>query len=390
MQFEIAHGGPSYSFENWDDLIALLRKEASYWEWLGGDHTNPNGAGRSIRDQWSSMISTAIERQNRGSNIGEAHQIVSDLISGSLPHHEGEVGALILDIRSQVGEAEAAWAAAFATSRISLEQVRSPVALRGVMLTAFPDFREAASLETRLRQERANYRNSLRSAMQSVQAFQAESEDDWHALLGRARGLGMRVLRHSRDRWNESGRLWSKRADDAVASIRNTENTYSQFMQLRAPVDYWTGKSTDHSTQKATAYENLRNYFIGLTLLLLAAFVSAGCLVVSVHDAENEPVALYVLISAGLAVLSTIGFWIGRLLTKLYLSQHHLKTDADERATMIKTYLALTEKGAASDADKQIILGALFRPTADGIVRDDGPPDIALQSIAARMLSGKE
>lgn len=390
MQFEIAHGGPSYSIENWDDLIALLRKEASYWEWLGGDHTSASGAGRSIRDQWSSMISTAIERQNRGTHIGEAHQIVSDLISGSLPHHEGEVGALILDIRSQVGEAEAAWAAAFATSRISLEQVRSPVAMRGVMLTAFPDFREAASLETRLRQERANYRSSLRSAMQSVQTFQSESEADWHALLERARGLGMRVLRNSRDRWNAAGRVWSKRADDAVASIRNTENTYTQFMQLRAPVDYWTGKSTDHAMQKDKAYKNLRNYFVVLTLLLLAAFFSAGRVVVSVHDAANEPVALYVLISAGLAVLSTIGFWIGRLLTKLYLSQHHLKTDADERATMIKTYLALTENGAASDADKQIILGALFRPTADGIVRDDGPPDLALQSIAARMLSGKE
>lgn len=390
MQFEIAHGGPSYSIENWDDLIALLRKEASYWEWLGGDHTSASGAGRNIKDQWSSIISTAIDRQNRGSPIGDAHQIVSDLISGSLPHHEGEVGALILDIRSQVGEAEAAWAAAFATSRISLEQVRSPVAMRGVMLTAFPDFREAASLETRLRQERTNYRSSLRSAMQSVQTFQSESEADWHALLERARGLGMRVLRHSRDRWNESGRLWSKRADDAVTSIRNTENTYTQFMQLRAPVDYWTGKSTDHATQKDKAYKNLRNYFVVLTLLLLAAFISAGRLVVSVHDAANEPVALYVLISAGLAVLSTIGFWIGRLLTKLYLSQHHLKTDADERATMIKTYLALTENGAASDADKQIILGALFRPTADGIVRDDGPPDLALQSIAARMLSGKE
>lgn len=108
--------------------------------------------------------------------------------------------------------------------------------MRGVMLTAFPDFREAASLETRLRQERANYRSSLRSAMQSVQTFQSESEADCHALLERARGLGMRVLRNSRDRWNAAGRVWSKRADDAVASIRNTENTYTQFMQLRAPV----------------------------------------------------------------------------------------------------------------------------------------------------------
>lgn len=390
MQFQIAHGAPAISIEDWDDLIAFLRKESAYWDWLGNEETNAGGAGRAIKDQWSSMLNTANDWKNRGRAIGEAHQIISDLVSGSLPHHEGEIGALVLDIRSGVGEAEAAWAAAFATSRIPLDQVRSPVALRGVMLTAFPDFQKAASLEKRLRQERANYRSSLRSAMSSVQAFQSESERDWQTILARAKGLGIRALRRSRYRWNDTGRLWSKRADDAVASIQNTENTYSHFMQLRAPVDYWTGKGSEHSAEKVKAYKNLRNYFIGLTLLLLVAFISAGCLVVSVHDAANEPVALYVLISAGLAVLSTIGFWIGRLLTKLYLSQHHLKTDADERTTMIKTYLALTEKGAASDADKQIILGALFRPTADGIVRDDGPPDLALQSIAARMLSGRD
>ncbi|NVD46134.1 DUF6161 domain-containing protein [Qipengyuania atrilutea] len=390
MQFEIAKGGSSQSFEDWDGLIEYLRKEASYWDWLGGESTNPNGAGRSIRDQWSSMIQSANERKNCGSSLSEAHQIIGDLVSGNVPHHESEIGASILDIRSDVGETEAAWAAAFFTNRVSLEQVRSPVALRGVMLTAFPDARQSASIEKRLRQERANYRSSLKSAMSSAEAFQSECANNWRAVLERARGIGIRSLRRNRKRWVESGRMWRKQADDAVASIRETENTYTEFMQLRAPVDYWTGKSSEHGTEKSKAYENLRNYFIGLTLLLVAVFIAAGFLVVSMHDAANEPVALYVLISAGLAVLSTIGFWIGRILTKLYLSQHHLKTDADERATMIKTYLALTENGAASETDKQIILASLFRPTADGIVRDDGPPDLAFQSIAARMLSGKD
>lgn len=390
MQFQIPHGGPSQSFEDWDGLIDYLRKEASHWDWLGGEQTNPSGAGQNIRSQWSSMLQAANERKNRGSSLNEAQQIISDLLSGNLPHHESETGALILDIRSEVGEAEAAWAAAFLTSRVSLEHVRSPVALRGVMLTAFPDIREASSLEKRLRQERANYRSSLKSAMASVEDFQSQSEADWRNILDRARGIGIRSLRRNRKKWVESGRLWRAQADDAVAEIRNTENTFSQFMQLRAPVDYWTGKGSEHQTEKTKAYENLRNYFIGLIIVLLIAFVGAGFLVASIHNAANEPVALYVLISAGLAILSTIGFWIGRLLTKLYLSQNHLKTDAEERATMIKTYLALTEKGAASDADKQIILGSIFRPTADGIVKDEGPPDLALQSIAARMLNGRE
>lgn len=390
MQLQIPHGGPSQSFNDWDALIDFLRKGASHWDWLGGDHTNPQGAGRNIRDQWNSMVQIATERKNRGSSINEASQIISGLTTGTVPHYESEVGAAILDIRAEVGEAEAAWAAAFLTDRVGMDQVRSPTALRGVMLTAFPDMRTASAIEKRLRQERANYRSSLKSAMAGVEEFHSKSESNWREILQRARGIGIRSLRRNRKRWLDSGRVWSKQADDAVAEIRATENTYSQFMQLRAPVDYWTSKGSDHHSEKKTAYENLRNYFIGLTLVLLAAFVAAGFLVASVHDATNEPVALYVLISAGLAVLSTIGFWIGRLLTKLYLSQNHLKTDAEERATMIKTYLALTEKGAATEADKQIILGSIFRPTADGIVQDEGPPDLALQSLAAKLLNGRQ
>ena len=87
--------------------------------------------------------------------------------------------------------------------------------------------------------------------------------------------------------------------------------------------------------------------------------------------------AIFIIASAGLASCAGLVFWAGRLLTKLYLSQHHLRQDAQERATMTETYLALIENGAATEADRQVILNALFRNTPDGIVKVlssvDGP-----------------
>jgi hypothetical protein len=85
-----------------------------------------------------------------------------------------------------------------------------------------------------------------------------------------------------------------------------------------------------------------------------------------------------------LVVASTFAFWIGRLLTKLYLSEHHLRNDADERAIMTETYLALTAENAASEGDRNIILGALFRGTPDGIVKEDGPSDFSIQALLSR------
>ncbi|WP_425487836.1 DUF6161 domain-containing protein [Microvirga lupini] len=61
--------------------------------------------------------------------------------------------------------------------------------------------------------------------------------------------------------------------------------------------------------------------------------------------------------------------------------------DAEERATMVKTYLALTEKHAADEKDRALVLASLFRPTTDGIVRDDGAPDMSPAALLSKVLN---
>lgn len=42
----------------------------------------------------------------------------------------------------------------------------------------------------------------------------------------------------------------------------------------------------------------------------------------------------------------------------------------------------------ADEKDRAIILAALFRPNTDGIVKDDGAPDLGPASVAAKILTG--
>ena len=81
-------------------------------------------------------------------------------------------------------------------------------------------------------------------------------------------------------------------------------------------------------------------------------------------------------------LISTIGVWLTRLSTKIFISNMHLGADAYERVTMIKTYLALLidDRDLKSD-DRQLILQTLFRPSSTGIIKDDGPITI-LESLA--------
>lgn len=69
------------------------------------------------------------------------------------------------------------------------------------------------------------------------------------------------------------------------------------------------------------------------------------------------------------------------------MSEHHLAIDAEERATMVLTYLALMERGAAEDKDRALILAPLFRLTSNGIVKDDAAPEFSPAGIASKLLT---
>jgi hypothetical protein len=79
-------------------------------------------------------------------------------------------------------------------------------------------------------------------------------------------------------------------------------------------------------------------------------------------------------------LLATLCFWFIRLLVRIFLSNLHLENDAAERVTMAKTYLALIRNDDLPKGDNiNTVLAALFRPTGDGIVRDDGIPPSTLE-----------
>lgn len=80
----------------------------------------------------------------------------------------------------------------------------------------------------------------------------------------------------------------------------------------------------------------------------------------------------------------TMFLWTMRILVRVYMTEHHLAIDAESRASMAQTYLALIKEGAATDDDRKIVLASLFRPVVDGIVKDDAMPAIT----PAALLSG--
>lgn len=379
------------TFKDWESLLRWLEKERAKWDWLarGDGLTDAHNWSSAVQNHFDNIFNEIARLRREENSIATAAQPLSNFqASGQLIPSDSENGSLILDIRESAGAAAAAFAYAFLKKAVTLNNVRTPDEFRGAVLTAIPDMRQPTEFSARLQRERTNYKNAVRSAIDKLDLDEKAREQSTEALIATGKEIARRALRNHFRAWKRAKEGWQKSANQAVVDIKAVEAAYVESMGLQAPVQYWTIKAGVHKAKERSAIIRLLVFFPAVVLVLGLAFWKAAELILG-HPTPADsqvPVALYVVITGGLAVLSTLGFWIGRLFTKLYLSEHHLRNDAEERAVMTTTYLALTRERAADETDRQIVLNALFRTTPDGIVRDEGPSDLSLQALVARLL----
>jgi hypothetical protein len=169
--------------------------------------------------------------------------------------------------------------------------------------------------------------------------------------------------------------LFDKEVSALKAELDALRRTFREELALRAPAAYWRAKRNRHLW-----------FAIGSGLLSFSAMgfcayalaVKAQQLLTGAQPSlppESWRVAVLVLVSV-------FAIWAVRLIVRFFLSQVHLATDASERIVMVETYLALLEGDRLSTKeDRQLILQALFRPSADGIVKDEGIPPSFLELL---------
>lgn len=187
---------------------------------------------------------------------------------------------------------------------------------------------------------------------------------------------------------------WKRRFAESQAELNKLVDTYDKHMALQAPVDYWETKRKKHK---------LLVIWFGVAVVFAMA-IALGLLygeLKSVGDAILASKALAITTSqaaSGVAVSSlvesastwhlgafilsaTMGFWLIRLLVRIFLSNMHLENDAAERVVMAKTYLAIIRNEDLPQGDGTIntVFAALFRPGGDGIVKDEGVPPSTLE-----------
>ena len=161
--------------------------------------------------------------------------------------------------------------------------------------------------------------------------------------------------------------LWRTQA----RSAKKINDAYRAHMALKAPVTYWTEKCKNHK-------QSIRRLGFITILSAFATAISAGGIFFflikpSFPSEVHAETAIPVWGLGLLFIVSTLGIWITRLFTKMFISNLHLREDAYERIVMTQAYIALLSMKGLDGSDRKIALSTLFRPSASGFIRDDGP-----------------
>lgn len=161
--------------------------------------------------------------------------------------------------------------------------------------------------------------------------------------------------------------------DDALAKakadLENLTKTYDDKLALQASVRYWGIQHQSHAVK-------VRQFAIALGISTVAILAVIILFSIFGLDKPFKEIPVSRLLTA--AAITTFGIWIIKILANIFMSHLHLATDAQERRTMIHTYLALTRKGQGPrEEDRQLILQTLFRPsTTDMIKNEQGPTQL--------------
>lgn len=163
---------------------------------------------------------------------------------------------------------------------------------------------------------------------------------------------------------------------ESDSKIGAWKKAHREEINLKEPVTFWAKKQ-----------KNSLITAIILGIVFIAGLVVAGNILMAETKTIYEGLKVgdsieYWRIAAMLLVGGLV-FWFLRILSKIFLSQLHAWSDAQERVVMVRTYLSLLQDEKALDQnDRRLVLEALFRPAPSGIIKDDGVPPAVFEMIS--------
>jgi hypothetical protein len=163
----------------------------------------------------------------------------------------------------------------------------------------------------------------------------------------------------------------------AKKEFEDQREYFRRELSLQAPILYWTSVA---STSRKWSRVWGAIFGAEVLFLLLFLYIESGDLLSYLSKSDMDLGVVIALVVA----TSTLALWAMRMTARIFLSNYHRSADAVERTTMLQTFLALTHDNKISDDQISLVLSAVFRPGATGLVKDDAAPEFGAAALLSR------
>ncbi|KCZ55003.1 hypothetical protein HY29_02000 [Hyphomonas beringensis] len=389
INLEVSGKGFKLEFRTEDDLKEYLSAHQNFCSQFDLKKIQKVEYGRAI-NQKVDRAKSIVTRVSSYMNSADAKNLIEKEFSENFPPYTTPVAQHLHDIYEQDGPHRFAGALMAYTNYNYTPNFSAPDLLKGfVKLCLYEesiDQVSAAASRKSLEEIRRLYQRRLNSDGKKYEKALTDISET-HQQLSTS-------IENSSFAWNHNFSKFQSQAraklQDTTSSFLDFQKSYEDSLRLSRPRKYWSKKATDHNK----AARRYRLSALGW-LVIAGALTVFGLWELFLYAKENFavsedqtplPISLLITLGAMGLVGTSVFFWVGRLLVRLWLSELHLAMDASERVTMIESFLALRASGTVSDEERQLVLAALFRPTQDGIVKDDASADPLITALASRIL----
>ena len=376
LQLAFTTGQPSIAFSSLDALEKWVKKEAGFWKWFGEVGQNPMSQFWSNTNHFHSQIFAAIDVYRLSKD--DAHlQHIQSLLQ--------QLGSKGIRLTSEDPRAQIA---------VTLAETNKTIGGFTVVAFVEPDRlpQNIEAMQGVIHAAMYDHAISKKGVSAHAKALKATASQ-WGAFVDGAKkgyqdfGETFRTLNEKIDQTHQDQESrFKKLVDQSERELSAIASTYDERLALQAPVQYWTKKASDHR-----ALSKKFGWWFGVSFVavLVALGLELGLWLLPALPVTSTDLPAYWVVVV-FAASVTFALWPLRILSRLLLSNIHLRTDAEERVTLANTYLSLlrSEAGLEPD-DRRLILEALFRRSSTGIVRDDAMPHTPISQLTRLVSGGK-
>lgn len=388
FSLDLGENGGVFAPISLDELETWVRTERGFWNWLGNaDAANYGRAFQSYLEPLAKASQAASEARQLDSRdqVGATDRIDQCRQNIELafrerrtPHSSTQLAKRVHSMSQQSPTAAAAYLYVMLPNQYGFrfEEVPDIGAWHGFIQGLNERF--GITGDGQLRAQREAFAD-LAAKMERVAGQKTTAYDELERrFIALARDISETSAKQ-KSHFEHLSTTVDKAYKDALAEhagqMEALRETFREKMTLRSSVEYWRDRADRHRDRA----DNLLKATFG-SIVGLAVVVVVGTFLVFRTSADpGKPDAWKLAI---LGFVGVLGVWVARLIVRMFLSDRHLSIDAEERVTMVQTYLALMEdKKVPTDEDRKLILQPLFRPASDGIVKDEGLPHPALELL---------